>query len=595
MTNEMPTAPGRQGMHRLRRIYGQLSRRRRLQFLLLALLSLVGVIAELLTIGAVLPLLFIALQPDQLARFPLVNNIIQSVTGSLGVVPLAAAAILLAIAAVGATVIRLLIQWYTQRLVFAVNHDLATQLYGKILRQPFEWHAHHHSSIILSAMEKVYQISVGVILSFVSAVSSLIISLFVVGLLFAINPTAAALAALLVGLIYALLILLTKTRNAAASSRMAALRDQRVHILQESSGGIRDIALDQTQPYFEQRFSELDRQFNKTLVWNQMVMVLPRIMIEGALIILIAMLAVWFSARPGGLTLAIPALGAMAIGAQRLLPLVQQVYTGYGNYALSIGQIDDVLDLLELPVDEPGAAAATIDDVPFEREIRFADVTFDYHSSERALHHIDLSIKAGERVGIIGRTGSGKSTLVDLMMGLLRPTSGEIRIDGKPLTDRSLPGWKSHIAHVPQHIFLADNSIATNVAFGQEAVDRERVEQCLAQAGLADWIATLPNGMDSFVGERGVRLSGGQRQRVGIARALYKDARLLVLDEATSSLDNETEQVVMDAVNGLDRKLTVVIIAHRLSTVEACDTIVRLDAGRIATIGSFTHVVADGN
>lgn len=595
MTNEMPTAPGRQGMHRLRRIYGPLSRRRRLQFLLLALLSLVGVIAELLTIGAVLPLLFIALQPDQLARFPLVNNIIQSVTGSLGVVPLAAAAILLAIAAVGATVIRLLIQWYTQRLVFAVNHDLATQLYGKILRQPFEWHAHHHSSIILSAMEKVYQISVGVILSFVSAVSSLIISLFVVGLLFAINPTAAALAALLVGLIYALLILLTKTRNAAASSRMAALRDQRVHILQESSGGIRDIALDQTQPYFEQRFSELDRQFNKTLVWNQMVMVLPRIMIEGALIILIAMLAVWFSARPGGLTLAIPALGAMAIGAQRLLPLVQQVYTGYGNYALSIGQIDDVLDLLELPVDEPGAAAATIDDVPFEREIRFADVTFDYHSSERALHHIDLSIKAGERVGIIGRTGSGKSTLVDLMMGLLRPTSGEIRIDGKPLTDRSLPGWKSHIAHVPQHIFLADNSIATNVAFGQEAVDRERVEQCLAQAGLADWIATLPNGMDSFVGERGVRLSGGQRQRVGIARALYKDARLLVLDEATSSLDNETEQVVMDAVNGLDRKLTVVIIAHRLSTVEACDTIVRLDAGRIATIGSFTHVVADGN
>lgn len=591
MSDEFRRTTISQGMGRLRRIYGHLTPRRRLQFALLVMLSLISAVAELITIGAVLPVLFIALQPEKLGNFPLAAETIGRADNWLGLSPLTAAAILLAVAAVTATAMRLLIQWYSQRLVFALNHDLSTRLYGRILRQPFEWHAHHHSTIILSAIEKVYQISIGVVLPLVNALSGLLIALFVVALLFAINPVAAALAALVVGLVYAVLVMATRTRNAAAAIGAARLRDQRMKTIQESGGGIRDIVLDQTQQIFERRFADLDIQFNRVQVWNQIVLVLPRLIVEGALIVLIALLALWFSRGPGGLLIALPALGAMAIGAQRLLPLVQQVYAGYSGYSLAIGQIDDVLDLLDTPVDETVRPMHEIVPLPFEHDIRFASVNFSYHNSKPALHDVSLTISAGERIGIIGRTGSGKSTFVDLLMGLLRPESGDIFVDGVALDSKTIARWKRQIAHVPQHIFLADDSIAANVAFGQTTVDRARVRQSLDQAGLGEWLNGLPTGVDTFVGERGIRLSGGQRQRIGIARALYKDAKLLVLDEATSSLDNETEQLVMDAVNALRHDLTIVIIAHRLSTVEPCDRIVKLEAGRIASIGSYADIV----
>lgn len=579
------------GVGRLRRIAAHISPRRRLQFLLLGVLSLVGIAAELLTIGAVLPVLLIALQPDRLADIPIVSGAIGLFGSATGLSPLASAAILLAVAAVAATVMRLLIQWYTQRLVFALNHDFTTVLFGRILRQPFEWHAHHHSTIMLSAIDKVYQISIGVVLQLAIAATAFLIALFIVVLLFVINPVAAALAAVVVGAVYSALIIVTKARNASAARQISRLRDQRFKTLQESSGGIRDILLDQTQPIFERRFRDQDYRFNREMIWSQIVLVLPRLIVEGALIVLIALLALWFSRQPGGLFLALPALGAMAIGAQRLLPLVQQIYAGYSGYALAIGQIDDVLDLMESPIDDSVRPLGETPPLPFERDIVFRDVDFSYLTSKRALRGINLTIRVGERVGIIGKTGSGKSTLADLLMGLLRPEAGQLLVDGVPLAEHTIAGWKRQIAHVPQHIFLSDDSIAANVAFGHHEIDHARVLNCLRQAGLSEWVQELPDGVNSYVGERGVRLSGGQRQRIGIARALYKNARLLVLDEATSSLDNETEQFVMDAVNSLGDDLTIVIIAHRLSTVEPCDRIIRLENGRIGKIGRYADVV----
>lgn len=576
---------------RLRRVFSHISPRRRWQFVGLFILSLIGILAELLTIGAVAPVLLIALQPDKLADIPVVGPLITNISASLGVGLVASTTILLAISALSATAIRLLLHWYSQKLVFSLNHDFASGLYHRMLRQPFEWYSRHHSSAIISAVEKVYYVSVGVILPLVNALTALVIAVCIAVLLFAINPFATALAALVVGSVYGILIFLTRQQNFAVAKASAKLREERTKVLQESSGGIRDILLDQTQPIFESKFNGLDRDFNRTLVWGQMVTLMPRIFVEGALIVLIALLAFWFQRQPGGLVAALPALGALAIGAQRLLPLVQQVYAGYGGYVLAIGNIDDVLDLLDSPMDETVVETAGLEPLPFTSTVECRDLDFSYNGTRKALAGVNVTIRAGQRVGIIGKTGSGKSTLSDLLMGLLSPSSGGLFVDGVKLDETTIARWKLQIAHVPQFIFLSDDSIAANVAFGIPDVDHAKVADCVRQAGLADWLETLPDGLNTFVGERGVRLSGGQRQRIGIARALYKDARFLILDEATSSLDTETEQLVMEAVESLSHDLTIVIIAHRLSTVSTCDQIIRLENGRVAEVGTYGIVV----
>jgi ATP-binding cassette subfamily B protein len=209
------------------------------------------------------------------------------------------------------------------------------------------------------------------------------------------------------------------------------------------------------------------------------------------------------------------------------------------------------------------------------------------------LRNLDLNIAKGSRIGIIGATGSGKSTLLDIVMGLLRPSEGSLEIDGQPITIENHRAWQAHIAHVPQDIFLADSTVEENIAFSvpKDQIDHERVRQAAQQAQIADSIDTWPKQYQTFVGERGVRLSGGQRQRIGIARALYKQADVIIFDEATSALDNETEQGVMQAIEGLSTELTILIIAHRLSTLRNCTQIVELGSCGILRTGSYQNIV----
>jgi len=353
--------------------------------------------------------------------------------------------------------------------------------------------------------------------------------------------------------------------------------------------------LDGTQPAYCKIYGRADHPLRRAQGNNIFIGGSPRYVMEALGMALIAVLACGVSRQVGGIAAALPVLGALAFGAQRLLPALQMSYNAWTIVAGNQASLADAMQLLDQPLPEEALKPAPAP-LPFQSTIRFQAVSFRYGPEEPwVLDGISLSILKGSRVGFIGKTGSGKSTLLDLLMGLLNPTAGEILVDGQPVSGNRLRAWQCTIAHVPQSIFLADTTLAENIAFGvpREDIDPDRVRQAARQAQIAEFIESRPEGYDAFVGERGIRLSGGQRQRIGIARALYKQASVLVFDEATSALDTATEQSVMDAIEGLSRDLTILIVAHRLSTVGCCDRLYRLEQGRVMAEGSPSAIHAN--
>jgi ABC-type multidrug transport system fused ATPase/permease subunit len=557
------------------------------------LLMLAGAVAELVTVGAVIPLLALAADPNYFAGFPAANRIISSFGLEEPNDLIVAAAGFLVIAAIASTIVRSALIWSNSQVVFGIGFDISLRVFTRMLHQPYESYVQQNSSAPLSALEKIYIVTAGIIGPLVAASTSAIIAISIIVFLFIVDPIAAAVALTSIGTVYVAISLISKRALLRNSRRTALIRTQRLKAVQESWGGMRDIILDQSQPIFERRLAEYEDEMRHLMTKANFVVEAPRYTVEGFGIIVVAMLAVYFSWQPGGVLAYLPILGALALGAQRLLPLVQAMYRGWASYSINAHAFQDVLDLMELPVKSAAAAPTSGKTLPDQATIEVQDLHFGYREGEEILKGVSLRIRPGERVGFIGKTGSGKSTLVDVMMGLLKPSSGRILLSGTPLDDSNTSEWQTRIAHVPQAIFLSDDSVAANIAFGCSAdeIDMARVVHAAERADIRNFIDQLPDGFETTVGERGIRLSGGQRQRIGIARALYKDASLLIFDEATSALDSDTEASVMEAVQGLDRNLTIILIAHRLSTLAACDTVYRMETGRIAQTGSYRDVV----
>jgi ATP-binding cassette subfamily B protein len=287
-------------------------------------------------------------------------------------------------------------------------------------------------------------------------------------------------------------------------------------------------------------------------------------------------------------------LGVLAFGAQRLLPVMQQAYASWSSIQGGKASLQDALDLLDQPLPDH-INNLSFQVLKFKKQIAIKQLSFRYgNTTPYILKELDFKISKGSRVGFIGSTGSGKSTLLDIIMGLLQPTEGFLEVDEELITKQNQRSWHSHIAHVPQAIFLSDGTIEENIAFGvpRHLIDRKRVLRSAEQAQISESIESWPNKYQTLVGERGVRLSGGQRQRIGIARALYKQADVIILDEATSALDNDTEEAVMKVINNLNPDLTIMIVAHRISTLRNCSQIIKLNNGRIESICSYSDIVS---
>lgn len=575
-------------------LYDFMSPRRRRHFFASLALMLLGGLAEAMTIGAVFPFLLIVSDSGGGEGHPAIEWIRAGAALAPGESLLPLAVGVLVAAALFAGSVRLLLIWVSQSFIFRLGHEIGSEIYARILRQSYNLHVLRNSSDVLAGLEKVQIVIFSVLLPLMLGIVAAFTSTVIVVLLFLIDPIVALVATGFLSLLYLAVSWTTSNTLKHNSGIINALHTERMKQAQEGLGGIRDIILDQSQAVFEQQFRIIDARLRHAQTVNVFVASGPRYVVESAGIILMALLAVWISSGPGGISAALPVLGALALGAQRLLPMLQQVYSGWSTFRGSADVLLDIVRLLRAP--QITTAPRDPQEAPrhFQRSLAFRQVHFRYWGSkEEALRGIELEIRRGERVGILGKTGSGKSTLIDIMMGLLDPTQGQVEIDGVALSDSNRANWQAQIGHVPQSIYLSDSSLAMNIAFGQspDAMDRERLVAATRQAQIHEFIASLPDGYETRVGERGVRLSGGQRQRIGIARALYKKSSILVFDEATSALDSDTEQEVMQSLGAIAAGLTVVLIAHRLSTLASCDRVIRLENGRIAQSGTYQQVV----
>ncbi len=578
----------------LRGLWGHLSRRRQWQTLVVTILMVCSAFAEVITLGTVVPFIAVLVEPERAMTFGLVARVAEWVgitSADQLVFPLAG--VFLATALMAAA-LRLLVLWATTRLAMASGAELAVKAFERNLYQPYEVHVHRHSSEVTSGIiQKVESVVSGMLFPLQTAAGSVLTLVSVTVALVMIDSQIAMAAVLLVGGGYFLITRVVRGRLLRNGRQIAVGQVRVLKILQESIGGIRQVLIDGTQRVFLEEFKDSDGRLRRSQASNSIIQQSPRLFMEGISMTLIVVLVMVLHGREGGLVSNLPELTAFAVAGQRMLPISQQCYTTVSTMLAYQPAFSEALTILDQPVSRAERFERS-DPLPFTSALECSGLSFRYSDDEPwVLDGIDLKIPKGSTVGLVGETGSGKSTLLDLMMGLLRPTAGALTVDGVQLDSEVIGSWRRSIAHVPQDVFLVDSSIAENIAFGvpKDQIDHQRVRESARLAQIDDFIMAEPDGYRTLVGERGVRLSGGQRQRIGIARALHKGVSVLILDEATSALDSVTEGSVLRQIDDSGEGLTVVMVAHRLSTLRNCDQIFELRDGKIVASGRFEDLL----
>ncbi|TDA95761.1 ABC transporter ATP-binding protein [Halomonas marinisediminis] len=480
-----------------------------------------------------------------------------------------------------------------------VGAELSMRLYRRYMQQPWLFHASGSSSELTNKIaQECNRVTESILAPLMQMNAKLVMATFMVITVFSFNPLVALAGVTIFVLAYLVLYRVVR-RKLVANGRIVTLAQaERFNLMQEGFGGIKDVLLLGRQKVFNDRFEKASRRYGQAQGTTKALAMAPRYAMElvafGAVIFLVLFL---LKAHSGNLTAILPLVSVYALASFKLLPAFQQIYTSISTIRGNLSAFDAIRDDLHASQEgrqgENGLSPATGVISPQE-SIALADVHFRYPGKEgKVLDGLSLSIPAKQVIGLVGPSGSGKSTVIDMLLGLIQPDGGELLIDGQPLTLPATRAWQNNLGLVPQAIFLADASIRENIAFGlpPEEIDEARIKRAARMAQLDEFLQHLPRGLETRVGERGIQLSGGQRQRIGIARALYDDAEVLVLDEATSSLDGITEKRVMDTIHEFSSSKTIIIIAHRLATVKQCDCIYLIKQGRVADQGSYDDLV----
>jgi len=570
------------------RLWVHLPSKRQAQIIVLLLLSVFTSVLEVASIGALLPFLSALINPEKLADLPIVGNLSYLVSEDQILLFTSALFCSLAVLAGAARLSLTVIQ---ARLSYAIGSDFALEIYLRALRRPLIEQLKSNTSDVISAISIKSEIVVRQFLfPILTIISAAFLSFAVAALLFVASPGVTIALLLSFGLLYLCVHFLTSLRLRHSGETIDAETNRIVKKVQEGLGSVRDIILDNSYELYEREFKASDQLLRRARADIQIISQVPRYVIEAGSLVFFGVLA-YLLASGGAISESLPGLGVLALGIQRLLPTLQLAYAAWACIQGAQRAVVSTLEFIDLELLPDESAPRKMS---FNHSIEIDEVSFSYDDGKHPiLNGVSFKIQRGARLGIVGKTGSGKSTLIDILMGLLSPTGGAVRVDGVELECRKLGAWYKLIAHVPQTIFIADATILENITLGidRELIDVERVRQCAEKALLSDYLTNLPQGLDTVVGERGACLSGGQRQRIGIARALYKNASVLVLDEATSALDGSTESEVMRSIESLGDDVTIIMVAHKTESLSYCDQIIELRNGRIYKVGSFDDFV----
>ena len=560
-----------------KKLWQMLTRLQRRDATLLLILMLIGMLFEVLGIGLIVPALALMAAPDAASSpwlMPLADLLGNPSQGDLVLIGM----VTLGVAYFGKSTFLTVLAWHQSTFVYGVQSSLSHRLFNGYLHQPYTFHLERNSAQLISNATTQIGAITGVVQQGLIVIAEILVVCGISLLLLWAEPFGASLVVMTLGLVGWLFNRTTKIRTTNWGRANYFHEGRRIKHLQQGLGGVKEVKLLGREEGFLAQYQTHNEGAAKAGQRQFTLQALPRIWMELLAVWgLIALVSVMIL-RDKPLTDLLPTLGLFSAAAFRLMPSVNRILTSYQSVRFALPAIDILHGEFSAFEQEMGSQANLL---PRWRAIVIENLDFSYAvANRRVLHDISLSIPRGAVVGFIGDSGSGKSTLIDVILGLLLPTAGSIKVDDVD-TRQNLRGWQGQIGYVPQTIFLIDDTLRSNVAFGlpSEVVDDAAIWRAIRAAQLESFVKDLPQGLETEVGERGVRLSGGQRQRIGIARALYHDPEVLVLDEATSALDTDTERGVMDGVISLRGRKTVLIVAHRLSTVEHCDKVYRLDAG----------------
>jgi ATP-binding cassette subfamily C protein len=573
--------------------------RRNLYLLFCAVLVMAGL--EVVSVGSIMPFLQVAADPASVHE----NAYLSWAYETVGFADTNAFLIALGLGALAALVVSnafiVFTTWVLFRYVWGRNHSLSRRLLRSYLYRPYEYFLTHNSAELgKNILEEVKEVTGQMLMPALRGGAKAIVALFIIGFLFFVDPVVAGMVTGILGLAYAGVYYTVRDRLDRTGAERVEANTKRYQFVSEAFGGIKDVKLRGKEETFLDQYNAPSKHYARVQAHYRVIKRAPRYILEAVAFGGIILIAVYLIAVQDNIRQVIPMLGLYAFAGYRLMPALQQTFKGIASARFNIAALENIHEDLQKRADAAphvstnGTADTTESPLTLDDRLALEGVSFTYPGAkEPAIKDLSLEVPAHTTVGFVGKTGSGKTTTVDLILGLLCPQQGMISVDGTPLRNDTIRRWQQDIGYVPQQIYLADDTVARNIAFGvpEENIDMGAVRNAAGRAHIYDFITgELPDQWQTIVGERGVKLSGGQRQRIGIARALYHRPSVLVFDEATSALDQATEASVMEAVYALEENHTMVMIAHRLSTVKRADNIVMLEQGRKVGEGNYDEL-----
>jgi len=578
------------------KIYNLLPFEERHRAVVLLVLMLIGMLLETLGIGLIIPTITIMMQGDIVTTYPELAPVLSFLGNP-------SKTMLITIVMLGLVVVYLVknlflcfLIWMQTSFVFNVRVNLSHRLFTIYLRQPYTFHLQRNSAELVRNVTSEVSAFTIAISSAQILVTELLVLVGITMLLVLVEPLGAFIVAIILGGAAWGFHRITRKKVSTWGVERQLHEGLRIQHIQQGLGGAKDVKLLGRESDFLAQFNIHNKQSARVTKNNTVLQNYPRLMFELLAVIGLAILVISMLKQGSDMTNIVPTLGLFAAAAFRLMPSVSRVLSSIQTLRYNLPVVNTLYDEIKLTPQESANEKPSTPKI-FKNKISLTNLKYQYSgAASPALDSISMNINKGESIGFIGSSGSGKSTLVDVILGLITPSSGHVEVDGDDI-QLNLRQWQDQIGYVPQTIYLTDDTLRRNIAFGlpDVQIDDDAVKNAIQGAQLDEFISSLPDGMETIVGERGVRLSGGQRQRIGIARALYHDPDVLVLDEATSALDTATEVGVMQAITALHGIKTIIIVAHRLSTVEHCDHLYRLEHGRVVEEGTPTDMINNKN